>query len=649
MGGWAARATASLSSRLSGWGRDATVFWLLTVLSTVVFALRSGVYLDDVYVYLRVAENLAQTGQPIFNEGDSFNITTSPAWLMIVAAVAKMASPQVLPMLIKVLFVGLLVGASCVLRAILRPKAPNLAMLSALPVFFAPHISSLAGMETSLALFSGLGLILSFQRRDRWTPLWVAVFYLSRPEGLVLGGLLGVVLVIEAIRERNLLPAVRSYGVALLLGGILVGTWQVWLLRLSGDLVPATAGAKLIQGSAGWTTFAQAWPEHLKLIWEPADPLWVNCVRSLIAAIGIIGVGRLAWPLIAWPIGHFGIYAGLGVAYYHWYYYVVDFVLALGLVAGLLIVVEPVTRLLGRKSGAWVVMAGTMVVLAALALPMVRTHVAGLVMGPNVAPSPRFDSYTRLASAMDAATGGKPFTLLSHEVGILGYLLPQAEVRDVVGLATPVETAVDLWNWGKQVRAFGPEFILTPFPTHGRPQIYERSDGSLVRYDVFLVDGKWTVLRMQDPASPEAAAFREEESRARSLVGASVSTGATAEILAVEGRLVVFAHSPAKFVVTPPRGVVALELGFGFRPEVNRPGRGSDGARFLVRDVSSGELLFERRLNPSGRPADLQPQRAVIEMSGEPIEIIIDPLGTTSWDWTFLEPLHWLGAEVAKA
>ncbi len=620
----------------------AGVFWVLVAVSVAVFA-GIGVRLDDAYVYFRVAEHLAETGRPFFNEGDAFTITTSPAWLLMTTALAKVA-PAMLPTLSKALFISFLVAASVTARAILRLKLPVLGALAAIPVFFAPNMLSLVGMETSFALFVGLALILSFQRRDRWTPLWAVLFYLARPEGLILAGILGAALVILAIREHSLLERLRFYGAALALGGILAGAWHVWLLQVCGSLLPVSADAKILQGAAGWTTFVQAWPMHVAVIWGQGDQLWLNLLRLAIALVGGLAIARVSWPLMAWPVGHFVLYAALGVAYYHWYYYVIDFVLTLSAVAGVAVLLGQVARLLGLgdKRAGVVAVALSAALLTIVALPTSRVQLVGLLEGRAESENARFSSYTRLAEAMRRATGDKPFTLLTHEIGILGWLLPQATVRDVVGLATPVETPADLWNWAEQVRVFAPEFILTPFSTHGQPQVYTRSDGSLVRYDVFLADAKWTVLRAQDPSSQAAADFREEERRARALIASAVSVGAPAEIFPLEGALAILAHAPARFELTPPVGASGLELEFGYRTGSGLQGHETDGARFSVIDVATRRTLYGRQLDPTVEPADRQGQRAVVPLRGGRIEIRIDPLATAKWDLTYLKPVRWM-------
>src|SRR5262249_42726590 len=76
----------------------------------------------------------------------------------------------------------------------------------------------------------------------------------------------------------------------------------------------------------------------------------------------------------------------------------------------------------------------------------------------------RYDAYARLSKTMLQASSDKPITLLTHEIGIFGFLMPHASIRDMVGLATPLTESKDLWNWDKQVAAFDPDYLLWPFP-----------------------------------------------------------------------------------------------------------------------------------------------------------------------------------------
>src|SRR4030095_4777351 len=110
--------------------------------------------------------------------------------------------------------------------------------------------------------------------------------------------------------------------------------WHLWFYLTYGTITPATASVKMLQAHAGWPTFVQGWSQHFKLIYDIGQRLGIIVVRTTIATIGAAILVRRVWAVVAWPIVHFIAYAAIGVAYYHWYYYVIDFALALALLAG---------------------------------------------------------------------------------------------------------------------------------------------------------------------------------------------------------------------------------------------------------------------------------------------------------------------------
>ena len=489
-----------MSPRLT---KSSSIFWALTLASAAAYFANIGLHLDDAFVYLRVARNFATTGHAVFNDGDAFSITTSPGWLLIVTALAKLAPAFALPALCKATFIALLVGASAILHGLLRSKCPALATLAPLPVFFALSMPTLVGMETSLALFAGLGLVASFDRRDRWTPLWMALFYLARPEGAIFGSLVAIVLLVEAISRRRVVMTVQFYALAAALSVAMVLVWHLWFYLTYGTITPATASVKMLQAHAGWPTFAQGWSQHFKLIYDIGQPLGINVVRTTIATIGAAILFRRVWPVVAWSIVHFIAFTAIGVAYYHWYYYAIDFALALALLAGGATLITAAINRARVADRPFVQMAGTVatILVAIVLLPPARNSALAAVDQSHASAfvDGRYETYVRLADQIREASPGGSFTVLSHEVGIIGYRLPEAAIRDVVGLATPVTSGQDLWNWKKQVQAFEPDYILYPSPSGSGQQVYQRATGEMLRYDAFLAEGGYIVLRKLDP------------------------------------------------------------------------------------------------------------------------------------------------------
>ncbi len=650
-----AQAAMNPTEQASTAGRSlgAAVFWAVTLACAAAYWVNVGVVLDDAYVYLRVAENMAHTGKPLFNADDTFNITTSPLWMLVVSGLAIATPVGALVLACKFVFVACLIGASRLLAGVVRSESSILAGLSAAPIFFSASMPTLAGMETGLCLLTAVGLIWSFRRDDQWTPIWAALFYLSRPEGAVLGIVIAGAVFVRALLRKSVVVDLKRYAVSLAIAIVLAGAWHVWYWLQFHSLTPATANIKTMQGHSGWSKFAESWSLHTSLVYDPKDHWWFNALRAPTAILGLAALAWKRWELVVWPVLHFAVFAALGVAYYHWYFYPIDFVLALSVVTGMAVVLQAGVRLAGRKR------AGVLAALATLALfpavvfglPNSRTATLasiGLRPGPAF-PDTRFAAYADLAKTMSDSMGGKPFTLLSHEIGVFGFLMPTASVRDVVGLATPISSPKDLWNWQKQIAAFEPDFLLWPFPNPQHTRAFERANGSPIAYVILQAEGGYTLYRRLDPTNPEDAKTADALDRVVKLRAGLISAGAPADPVDIEGEIALFTHAPAKLIVARPDGAAGALVGFGYRPDAWAPGNAPDGARFLFKDADTGAVLFQQVLDPIGHESDRGPRKVVIPAPGKQLEISIDTLSSSNWDWTYLLPPVWLAPEAYES
>lgn len=624
------------------------LFLAVTAVSALLYHLTVPVILDDAYVYFRVAERFIETGRPVFNDGDGFSITTSPLWTLILTAVGVLLPSVPLVASAKAIFIALLAAASWLLFGMLRDRLPWVAAVSALPVFFAPPMTTLAGHDTALALCMGLGTIASFRHGSRWFPVWAALFYLARGEGAVLGALLGLLSLAMAAWDGRLAERIRGYLVPALIGGALVAAWHGFYLSLYGQLLPSTMGIKILQGEAGWTRFGEPWRDHIGLVHHAArDPL-SNALGVVLAAVGAVALARVCWPLPLWPVLHFAVYAALGVAYYHWYYYPVDFLQTLLLVTGIGVLAELALRRLLRLP-AWTAAAAA-VTAAFLLVPVARTAATAVAEGraDQAFIDRRFEAYQELAGRMAEFAGRPDFTLLSHEIGIFGHLAPDAAVHDVVGLATPVQGREDLWNWEKRVAEFEPDLILWPYPdapglltfglmAPGGPVLFERvaTPSNGLSFTLYGRRGKDDL----PPAMAEAIA------QIRTMLTGVEQAGAPVSLLETGDGLGLFLHAPSRVGIPVPRGADGVEIGFGYRADAWAGGNRPDGAVFSLRIPGREEPLFSRRLDPVAVPADRGVQKALVPFpAGTAVARIELEIGTGangSWDWTYWRVPRW--------
>lgn len=438
-------------------------FLITTIICVTYYILYVPVTLDDSYIYFRVVERFIATGIPTFNDGDTSNITTSPLWLIILTIASIVTCEISLITLAKTCSIIIMLGAAWLLYRILDKRLSIAAPLAGIAIFFTHHINTLIGHDTPISLMCALGIINAFESDKKSLPIWVALFYLARGEGAVFGGIVALI----AILREPFVKRIQYYFFPALIGAILIIIWHSFNLSIFGDIFPATFAIKRLQAEAGWITFTAYTWKHLS--WIGTDS--VSIIAIFFSLIGMILMFWKIPSLIFWPIIHFAIYALLHVPNYHWYYYPIDFILGLAIIVGISYTLNYIIHyamnyeiLKSINSIKKISIIMLSIVLLTGIHPILKLAI-NLIIHSNTLKhlyGIRYPEYVELAAIMPRIAGRLNFTLLTHEVGIFGYLNPRAYIRDVVGLATPVHNKNSLWKWNERVAQFNPDLILWP-------------------------------------------------------------------------------------------------------------------------------------------------------------------------------------------
>ncbi|UCF06673.1 MAG: glycosyltransferase family 39 protein [bacterium] len=224
---------------------------LFTVLAcTALFALLlyplAGSLVDDTYIHLQYARNLAEDGDLSFNRGHPTYGATSPLWVALLSIIYRMGGEiflwcQILSWLFGILAVRLAYRMALELSGT-RLVAAAAGLMLASEAWFVRW--SAVGMETSFAVFMILATIyvaLSAHRSAIRSLLFGAMLFLailSRPEALLLVPLA----VFVSIRFGPPTPGRRMEWLM-----IVLPLFAVWLLVIkshTGAFMPLTAGAK---------------------------------------------------------------------------------------------------------------------------------------------------------------------------------------------------------------------------------------------------------------------------------------------------------------------------------------------------------------------------------------------------------------------
>jgi len=270
-----------------------------------------GFPLDDSWIHLHFARNLAEGAGFSYNPGRLAAGSTAPLWTLLLAAGAAVFGPSLATA--KTLGVGATLAAALLTRrAAAAFGAPSgVALVAALGLLWTGPIAwgALSGMEVSLAaLLVAAALVAHARDRRVWSAAWAALAVLARPESLLLVPFLalarplgrGRALVFAGVTGAALVPMVL---------------FSLWT---SGVPYPATAAAKVEGGLIGWLgglrepaaltwllrpwSFFQEWIVWLFTThWVLPLAMFPGLVVAWVRGGRVLGVPALA--LLAHPLG----------------------------------------------------------------------------------------------------------------------------------------------------------------------------------------------------------------------------------------------------------------------------------------------------------------------------------------------------------
>ncbi|MFO1029900.1 MAG: hypothetical protein U1F60_02370 [Planctomycetota bacterium] len=392
-------------------------------LATAIVYLPDQLLVDDVYIYLRYAANLAAGEGLCYSPGDVVHGCTSVGYGFVLAVLHGVTGFDLLTVaaLVQVAAAGWF-GLSVRLLLGHGPMAP-LGWLAAAFFVSRPTVVLCSGIDGMLFVATSTAALLACRRASSsWFGAAVAAACLLRPEGL---GLAMVLAVDRTIRERALPWR------AALVAAAPVAAWYGYATWRFGSPLPASAAAKLLHAQSGmWPTFGRdlverVLPTQLGLPWLFASALAAVVLlvrdRSMLALL--LGVGLM----------HNGALVWLGVPSYPWYYFTLLAQVAMLLALGGERLLGVVVR--GRATEASLRCAACLA--GALVLGAVVSTAPAWARRQTFWPNdlrPKADRYYALAEWLrhNAPPGASLATL---EIGMLGYW-SGLRIHDLCGLVT---------------------------------------------------------------------------------------------------------------------------------------------------------------------------------------------------------------------
>ena len=271
----------------------------------------SGFPLDDAWIHLHFARNLAEGAGFAYNPGRPVAGSTAPLWTLLLGGGAFVAGASVA--LAKVLGVAGALGAAVLTRraALAWGAPPAVALVAGVALLWAGPVAwgALSGMEVTLAALLVAGTLAAHAAdRGVLTAALGSLAVAARPEAALLLPLLAL--------ARPLTPARIA---AFILAPLAVAAPMVaFSYATVGALYPATAAAKIEGGLLGWlggvheplgmTLAARPWAftrEWADWLWRTHALLPLALAPAIVLAWRRCGrpLGVVALALVAHPIG----------------------------------------------------------------------------------------------------------------------------------------------------------------------------------------------------------------------------------------------------------------------------------------------------------------------------------------------------------
>ncbi len=440
------------------WTKRDTVFVGLSALLVAAYALLAGwgFPLDDSWIHQTFARNLAIYGEWSFIPGTPSAASTSPLYTALLSIGYAFGLPYMLWthfLGVMALSLAAIVGSRMAWR-VSHSQKERTAWVAGLALLLTWHHiwAAASGMETML--FASLTLLLIWlawreldANRRQITRSWLmrgAVFGvvtalagLARPEGVALGGLVALLLLI--VRPQGSLRGVLVWGLGAALGFGLLMSPYLWLnLTITGGLLPNTAAAKFEQHRVLLELpYLVRGGRLLAAILTGGQLLLVP--GMLVYAVMVVqreNSGKAAFYLLPllWALLLIGLYAArLPAAYQHGRYVIPALpALVFAGAMGLVWLVEwaryrPLRRVLVRTlAGSAVVAFLGFVVLGATAY---RQDVT--LINNEMVDSAHWINENLPDEAL----------LAIHDIGAVGYFAPR-ELVDIAGLVSPEITPI---------------------------------------------------------------------------------------------------------------------------------------------------------------------------------------------------------------
>ena len=257
--------------------------WILAGLAVVfvvtAYTLRFTV--DDAYIAMRYSRHFAEGNGLVYNLGERVEGYTSLLWVLVLAGSYALGFGMVTASHV----IGIALSALTLIlvyRMAASALPPEATLGRLFPVLFLATSWIYAGwatggLETALFAFVSVLAVSHLQSRitagcsiSDWLPLICLLLVLTRPEGMLMAGVLGVAALVSDVRVgRRPLATITRWLLVFVLPLVI---FEMWRLRYYGEWLPNTFYVKVNKVEyveRGWPFFVSFAKDSLFHVWGP--------------------------------------------------------------------------------------------------------------------------------------------------------------------------------------------------------------------------------------------------------------------------------------------------------------------------------------------------------------------------------------------
>jgi len=399
----------------------------LTGIFVLTFLAWSPHIIDDAYITFRFSERIAEGKGITYNDGIRVQGSSTPLWMLLLSFFALIGIPlSFISAALGALFTWLSFGILARISHVVFENAWSGLLASLFATgFFLFIIIAASGMETPLYILVTFALLWCVvDEKWKWIGLLSGILLWIRYDGAITVFLVYLFLLHHQGFKKTFIQGLITLAVYL--------PWLIFAQIYFGTFIPQTVQTKLL---IHYTTWHDLFFIHIKY-WFQYTPIWFIWIPMFVIGLfKITNMEKKYWILPAWCIFYAGVFLirRTPVFNFIWYLIPVFPIFFLISIHGIITVLKFMSEKFNIEKQKKLLLISTFVLLGII--QFIHAQLYHQQFGPQVMQRER--AYTLASEGLREHGLQAGDSVLTGEVGAIGYELMEARIIDGYGLVSP--------------------------------------------------------------------------------------------------------------------------------------------------------------------------------------------------------------------